>query len=156
MPDWQTVAHDDSGTALREAERLQQAVEQKSARWYSRYFTLTGVAMFGVFCVYALPPGPWMWAVFAVVMAGLLIFFWRYERSQLIRRHASMRRFWTAFTCYLALVLALLVARALLFEQTPTWWFFATAATVAVPFFVAAALERRSVAVQPRDGGFAA
>lgn len=146
------MAADDQGTPLQEAERLQQAVAQKSARWYSRYFTLTGLAIFGVFCLYALPV-PWMWAVFAVVMAVLLTFFWLYERSQLVRRRASQRRFWSAFSCYLVLVFALIVVRLLLFEDTPTWWYFGSAATVAVPFFVAAALERRSVAVETPDDG---
>ena len=142
---------DDPDVPLREAERLRQAVAQKSARWYSRYFTLIGLAIFGAFCVYALP-WPWMWAVFAVVLAGLLIFFWLYERSQLVRRRASQRRLWFAFMCYLGLVFGLVVARSLLFDDTPTWWYFVSAATVAVPFFVAAALERRSIAVESRDG----
>lgn len=149
------MANDDTDVSLQEAERLREAVARQSARWYSRYFTFLGLALFGAFCVYALP-WPWMWAVFAVVLVGLLTFFWFYERGQQVRRRASQRRFWIAFACYLGLVLGLTVADSVLFEGTPTWWYFVSACVVAVPFFIAAALERRSVVAEARDGESAA
>lgn len=129
--------------SLDEATRLRQVVADKTTRWYTRYFVLIGLALLAAFCVYALP-WPWMWGVFAVVLVGMLVFFWRYERTQVVRRRSSQRRFYVAFGCYLGIVAVLTVLSPLLFSEPPTWWYLACAVVVAVPFFVAATLENRN------------
>lgn len=134
--------------SLGEAERLRQAADERASRWYSRYFSLAGLAMLAVFCIYALP-SPWLWVAFAVAMAAALILFWLYERTQPIRRRASQRRLWAAFFSYLALVAALSATGTFVFGTPPTWWYLTTAVVVATPFFLAAALERRHIKPTP-------